>query len=60
VLHAAQSRIKVLMDPNLTDTDDDHYTRLVAESTCAFGAGEAAEGLRARLEKRAPAWTLQS
>lgn len=53
---AAQAHLKVLLNSTLVDTDDEHYARLVAESTDAFGTGEAAEGLRARLERRAPAW----
>lgn len=56
---AALAHLKALLNTDLTDNTDDHYQRLVSESASAFGTGEAAEGLRARLERRPPAWTGQ-
>jgi methylglutaconyl-CoA hydratase len=56
---AALAHLKSLLNTDLSDNSEEHYARLVVESTCAVAAGEAAEGMRARLERRPPVWTGQ-
>lgn len=52
----AQARIRrLLADP--TEDLEGRYTELVAESVRVFSGGEAVEGISARRERRAPAWS---
>lgn len=56
---AALAQTKALLATDLSDHSEQTYARLVAESATAFAGGEAAEGMRARLERRPPVWTPQ-
>lgn len=51
----AIARTKALLADDLT-TEDEHYASRIAISVQGFTSLEAAEGQRARLEKRPPAW----